>query len=87
MNTLIFQSFTPDELETMTPAELAAYEEAINTQIAALKSAAWNVDMERWTRECPQRMAERSAFNATLAKRCAGIDVVAPRTERRQLAA
>ena len=61
---------TTDELETLTAAELATYEATIKAQIEALKSAMWDVDMERWMRECPARMAEREAFNAELAERC-----------------
>jgi hypothetical protein len=61
-----------DELETLTAAELASYEQTIKAHIAALKSAMWDVDMERWMRECPTRMAERDACNAELAERRAG---------------
>jgi hypothetical protein len=80
-----------DELEQMSAAELAAYEQAVNAQIAALKSAAWDLEMERWMRECPSRMAERDAFNAELAERRAGsIETMPPLTiiaGRAQLAA
>jgi hypothetical protein len=58
-----------DELETLTAAELASYEQAIKAQIEALKSAMWDLDQERWMRECPARMAERDTFNAMLAER------------------
>ena len=67
MNAVTIKS--TDELEQMSAAELAAYEQAINDQIVALKSAMWDVDMERWMRECPARMAEREAFNADMAER------------------
>jgi hypothetical protein len=58
-----------DELEQLSAAELAAYEQAIKTQLAALKSAEWDLEMERWMRECPARLAERDTFNAALAER------------------
>jgi hypothetical protein len=61
-----------DELETLTAVELASYEQTIKAHIEALKSAMWDVGMERWMRECPARMAERDAFNTELAERRAG---------------
>jgi hypothetical protein len=63
-----------DELETLTTAELAAYEASIKAQIETLKSTLWDVDMERWMRECPARLAEREAFNAELAEHRAGTE-------------
>ncbi len=65
---------TTDELEQMTAAELASYEQAVNAQIAALKSATWDIQQETWMRECPSRMAEREAFITTAAVRRAGIE-------------
>jgi hypothetical protein len=88
MNAFTIKSI--DELETLTAAELASYEATIKAQIETLKSAMWDLDQERWMRECPQRMAEREAFNSILAERRAGIETMPPLTiiaGRAQLAA
>jgi hypothetical protein len=65
---------TAEELEQMTAAELASYEQLVKASIAALKNAAWDIDMELWTRDSPAHMAERSALNAAIRARSAATD-------------
>ena len=65
---------TAAELEQMTAAEIASYEQTVKASIAALKNAAWDIDMELWTRENPAYMAERSALNAAIRARSAATD-------------
>ena len=57
------------ELETVTDAELAAYDDSLEALLKELSGARWIVDMERWMRECPIRLAEREASNAALIER------------------
>ncbi len=78
MNTFTINS--TDELETLSGYELGACEWAVKAQIEALKSLLWDIQQERWMRECPSRMAEREAFTTTAAERRAGIEDMAPLT-------
>lgn len=85
MHTVTITIKNPDELEALTAAELSAYQTLIRDQIAALKSVAWDVDMEGWMRECPLRLAERETVNTLLAEaRAEWMD--APSSEARRAA-